>query len=182
MKILIDANVMYPTVMREVVLGVAKAGLFAPLWSPRILEEWARAAAKLGPVADQQARTEIALLNASWPRSSVQHPQELERGLWLPDPADIHVLAAAIEGSADAIMTMNAKDFPRNILAEEGLGRIDPDGYLLGCCKADPDCVVPVAKAVLTEAQRLSGEAWTMRKLMKKARLPRFGKAIEALI
>lgn len=182
MKILIDANVMYPTVMREVVLGVAGTGLFAPLWSPRILEEWARAAARLGSAAEQQARTEIALINDLWPRSSVRHPPELEQRLWLPDPADIHVLAAAISGSADAIMTMNAKDFPRNTLAEEGLGRIDPDGYLLGCCKADPVRVLPVASAVLNEARRLSGEAWTMRKLMKKARLPRFGKAIEALI
>ncbi|MEM6341945.1 MAG: PIN domain-containing protein, partial [Pseudomonadota bacterium] len=49
MKILIDTNVLYPTVMREVVLGVAKEGLFQPLWSDRILNEWALAAEKLGP-------------------------------------------------------------------------------------------------------------------------------------
>ena len=49
MKILIDANVLYPTVMREVVLGVARVGLFEPRWSARILEEWARAAGRLGP-------------------------------------------------------------------------------------------------------------------------------------
>ena len=60
MKILIDANVLYPTVMREVVLGVAKTGLFTPQWSARILEEWARAAIKLGPQGEAQARGEIA--------------------------------------------------------------------------------------------------------------------------
>ena len=41
MRVLIDACVLYPTVMREVVLGVAAQGLFTPRWSPRILEEWA---------------------------------------------------------------------------------------------------------------------------------------------
>jgi len=179
MKVLIDANVLYPTVMREVVLGVARAGLFQPLWSPRILEEWARAAAKLGPAGEAQARGEIAMLSAAWPRAAVRHAPELEDRLWLPDPADIHVLAAAIAGSADVIMTMNAKDFPRNILAEEGLSRVDADAFLLGCYESAPVVVDAAAQSVLAEAQRLSGEDWTMRALMKKARLPRLGKALE---
>lgn len=62
MKILIDACVLYPTVMREIVLGVAEAGIFTPRWSARILEEWARAAARLGGGQDVVARGEIALL------------------------------------------------------------------------------------------------------------------------
>ncbi|WP_299731247.1 RSP_2648 family PIN domain-containing protein [uncultured Tateyamaria sp.] len=181
MKILIDACVLYPTVMREVVLGVARAGLFTPQWSPRILEEWARAALKLGPEGEAQARGEIAMLQAAWPSAEVRHPPELENRLWLPDPNDVHVLAAAVAGSSDAIMTVNAKDFPRNVLTEEGLHRVDPDSYLQGCVEANPDLVAPVAHAVLAEAQRLSGEDWTLRALMKKARLPRFGKAVERL-
>lgn len=182
MKILIDACVLYPTVMREVVLGVARAGLFTPCWSPRILEEWARAAIKLGPDGEAQARSEVAILQAAWPNAALRHPPELENRLWLPDPNDLHVLAAAIAGSCDAIMTVNAKDFPRNILTEEGLHRVDPDSYLQGCAEASPDLVSPVALAVLDEARRLSGEDWSLRKLMKKARLPRFGKAVEKLI
>ncbi|MEQ3709199.1 MAG: PIN domain-containing protein [Tateyamaria sp.] len=181
MKILIDANVLYPTVMREVVLGVAKTGLFTPQWSPRILEEWARAAIKLGPQGETEARGEIALLQAAWPGAEVRYPPELENRLWLPDPNDVHVLAAAIAGSSDAIMTVNAKDFPRNVLSEEGLHRVDPDSYLQGCAEANPDLVAPVAQAVVEEARRLSGEPWTLRSLMKKARLPRFGKAVERL-
>ncbi|WP_299614374.1 RSP_2648 family PIN domain-containing protein [uncultured Tateyamaria sp.] len=179
MKVLIDANVLYPTVMREVVLGVAAAGLFEPQWSPRILEEWARAAARLGAEGEAQARGEIVMLGTRWPRASVQHPPELEHRLWLPDPADVHVLAAAIAGSSDIVLTSNAKDFPRNILAEEGLSRADPDGFLLGCFEAQPDAVNNAAQGVLAEARRLSGQDWNMRGLMKKARLPRLGKALE---
>ena len=181
MKILIDANVLYPTVMREVVLGVAKTGLFTPQWSARILEEWARAAIKLGPQGEAQARGEIAMLQAAWRGAEVRYGPELENRLWLPDPNDVHVLAAAIAGSSDAIMTVNAKDFPRNVLSEEGLHRVDPDSYLQGCAEANPDLVAPVALTVLEEARRLSGEPWTLRSLMKKARLPRFGKAVERL-
>ncbi|APX11271.1 RSP_2648 family PIN domain-containing protein [Tateyamaria omphalii] len=179
MKVLIDANVLYPTVMREVVLGVAAAGLFQPQWSDRILEEWARAAARLGPEGEAQARGEIALLSATWYRANVRYPSELEQRLWLPDPADVHVLAAAIAGSSDIILTSNAKDFPRQILAEEGLSRADPDGFLLGCFEAQPGPVHAAAGSVLAEARRLSADDWTMRGLMKKARLPRLGKALE---
>ncbi len=69
--------------------------------------------------------------------------------------------------------------FPATSLTEEGLVRVDPDGYLQGCAEAQPERVIPVAQSVLAEARRLSGDDWTMRALMKKARLPRFGKTIE---
>ena len=178
MRVLIDACVLFPTVMREMVMGVAATGAFEPQWSARLLEEWALAARKLGPEGEAQARGEIALLQAAWPRSEIRVHDGVSKRLWLPDPNDIHVLAAAIAGSADLILTVNAKDFPRGLLAEEGLSRADPDAFLLGCFEADPDCVRPVADAVLAEARRLSGEDWTMRALMKKARLPRLGKAL----
>ena len=178
MKVLIDANVLFPTVQREMVLGAAEAGFFEPLWSARLLEEWARAAARIGNEAEVQARGDIALIGARWPKVSVAPRPGLEARLWLPDPADIHVLAAAIAGSADLILTQNAKDFPRNILAEEGLSRADPDGFLYGFWQAQPGVMAEVGSRVLAEARRLSGKDWEMRPLLKKARLPRLAKAL----
>lgn len=178
MKIVIDTCVLYPTVMREMVLGAAAAGHFTPLWSARILEEWARAAVKLGPVGELQARAEIAMVRAAWPDAELRPAPGTEARLWLPDPADLHVLAVAVDGSADAIMTLNAKDFPRNILAEDGLERIDPDTFLHGLWTQSPDSIATVAQAVLEQANRLSGGEWTMRPLLKKARLPRLAKAL----
>lgn len=178
MKVLLDTCVIYPTVMREVLLGAARAGLFTPLWSDRILEEWARAARKIGPTGETQARGEIALIRAAWPKAEVTWPPSLETRLYLPDEADRHVLAAAIAGSADLIITMNAKDFPRHILAEEGLSRQDPDGFLHGLWQAHPGVMQDIVEGVRQTAERLSGEPWTTRALMKKARLPRLGKAL----
>jgi len=180
MRVLIDACVLYPTVMREVTLGCARAGLFEARWSARVLEEWARAAAKLGPQQEVFARGEITALAVDFPQAIVPVHAGLEARLWLPDPDDIHVLAAAIGGSCDAIMTMNAKDFPGNILAEEGLFRADPDAFLRGLLAEAPEDVSGIAQAVLAEANRLSERPWEMRALMKKARLPRFGKALVA--
>ena len=178
MKVLLDTCVIYPTVMRQMLLGVAKHGVFTPLWSARIIEEWQRAAVKLGPEGVAQAGAEAAMLAAHWPGAEVSYPPSLEARLWLPDAADVHVLAAAIAGSADVIITLNTKDFPRNLLAEEGLSRADPDGFLHGIYQAQPEIVAQVGAKVLAEANRLSGKSWDMRALLKKARLPRIAKAL----
>lgn len=178
MKIVLDTCVIYPTVMREMLLGVARLGHFTPLWSARILEEWARAAVKLGPEGEVQARAEIALVRAAWPDSEMRAAPGVEARLWLPDPADLHVFAVAVAASADAILTMNRKDFPRNLLAEEGLHRLEPDGFLYELWLRDSSGVSGVAQAVLEQANRMSDQTWEMRGLMKKARLPRLGKAL----
>lgn len=178
MRVLLDTCVIYPTVMREMLLGVAGAGAFAPLWSERIIGEWWHAAAKLGPDAQVQAAGEAALITARWPGARVTYAPSLEARLWLPDPADTHVLAAAIAGSADGIVTLNARDFPRDVLAEEGLWRADPDGFLHGLWCAQPGLVAEVAGEVLETARRLSKGQWEMRALLKKARLPRLAKAV----
>lgn len=178
MKILIDTCVLYPTVMREMVIGIAQAGAFTPIWSDRILEEWRRAAVKLGPVGELQAESEIVALKTVLPEAEVRVQDALCARLWLPDENDIHVLAAAVAASADAIMTLNAKDFPRGVLAEEGLSRIDPDSYLYSVWTNQPAMIEDVAARVRNAAERLSGERWTMRSLLKKARLPRLAKAL----
>ncbi|TNJ44053.1 RSP_2648 family PIN domain-containing protein [Phaeobacter sp. B1627] len=193
MKLLLDTCVLYPTVMREMLLGAAQLGHFTPLWSERILGEWARAAVKIGPEGPAQAQAEIALLRAAWPKSDVAVKPGVAARLWLPDENDIHVLAAAVSGHADAIVTMNIKDFPRHLLAEEGLGRQGPDEVLYGLWLQDRAGIEAVGQRVLAEANRLAGNArsrktqtgkipseqiWEMRPLLKKARLPRIAKAL----
>ncbi|MBY5973564.1 PIN domain-containing protein [Ferrimonas balearica] len=182
MKAVLDACVLYPTVMREMLLGAARAGLYQPVWSERLLEEWALTGRKFGAEVEAQARGEIALAQAAFPQASQKTRAGIEDRLWLPDPGDLHVLALAVSSSADAIVTANAKDFPRHILAEEGVSRADPDALLQGFCGSAPEAMRALGAEVLATARRLSGEDWTMRALMRKARLPRTGKALERLL
>ena len=133
----------------------------------------------MGPAEEVWARGEIAALSASFPQAIVRYDQAQEQQFWLPDPADIHVLTAAVVGSCDGILTMNAKDFPKNILGDEALLRWDPDGFALLLMEQSPQVVTDIAQNVLAEANRLSEAPWSMRALMKKARMPRLGKALE---
>ncbi|UWQ30110.1 RSP_2648 family PIN domain-containing protein [Leisingera sp. M523] len=180
MKLLLDTCVLYPTVMREMLLGAARLGHFTPLWSARILGEWERAALKLGPEGAAQAKAETALARANWPKAEVPASPGVESRLWLPDSADIHVLAAAITGHADAIVTLNNKDFPRHTLAEEGLERIGADELLYRFWLQDSAGMEALGSQVLAEANRLSGGSWEIRPLLKKARLPRLAKALSS--
>lgn len=180
MKAVLDACVLFPTVLREVLLGVARKGLYTPLWSDRILEEWARATVKLGPGAETIARGEIALMRAAFPKASLPKAAGIEARLMLPDANDTHVLAVAISGSADAIITFNASDFPRHILAEEGIARRDPDGFLWEMWSHHPEEVGQVITDVHATAQRLSGAPIALKALLKRVRLPKLAKALQA--
>ena len=136
MRAVLDACVLYPPTLRDLLLGVAAKGLYEPQWSDRILREWVLATAKLGPVAQAMAEGDAALARAAFPRASVREQPNIEARLSLPDPDDVHVLAVAIGGHADAIVTFNAVDFPRPVLAEAGIHGATRMGFCGSCGRA----------------------------------------------
>lgn len=177
MRVLIDACVLYPTVLRRLVLGVAEAGVFTPLWSARILEEWARAAARDGPLAEATARGEIAAQRALFPDAEVPPNPSREAELSLPDDNDVHVLAAAISGAADELLTLNTRDFPIRSLGSHGILRRHPDEFLLEVWGSEPDLIGSLLNDIQAAAAA-DGLALDRRSLLKRARLPRLGKTV----
>jgi predicted nucleic acid-binding protein len=178
MRVLIDACVLYPTVLREIVMGLAASGDFTPLWSARILEEWARAAGRAGAGEEAVARGEIALLRARWPGAEVPPDPATEARLWLPDPGDVHVLAAAIAGRADVLLTLNVRDFPKAGLDLHAILLRHPDEFLTEALARAPEATRRSVARVHAEAERLAGASLPLRALLKRAKLPRLGKAL----
>ena len=178
MKAVLDACVLYPSALREILIGVAGQGLYSPLWSARILGEWQRATVKLGPEAAAITAGEIASLRAAWPEAEIAAHPESEARLWLPDPADTHVLATAISGGASLIITLNLRDFPQRSLAPEAVQAQSPDDFLMDLWLAHGAVVETVLRAVQARTETLSGRDQPLRALLKRARLPRLGKAL----
>ncbi|MXU65477.1 RSP_2648 family PIN domain-containing protein [Oceanomicrobium pacificus] len=177
MRAVLDACVLFPTVLREILTGVAAEGGYAPLWSPRILEEWRRAALRLpDPAAGAIAEGEIALLNTAFPGASIAIDQATEATLDLPDANDRHVLAAAIDGQASLIVTHNLRDFPLRRLAASGVRPVSPDQFLLA--DMDLSLVEAVVAQVQARTEKISGREQPLRPLLRRAGLPRLGKAL----
>lgn len=177
-KAVLDACVLYPTVLREILQGAAEAGLFQPVFSDRILREWVLATAKLGPSAPAIAAGEAAMLRAAFPSALVREHPEIEARVLLPDPNDRHVLASAIASGADAIVTFNAQDFPGHVLAAEKLARRDPDGFLWELQSRHPETMSRVVETVRAKAEAISGQPVPLKGLLKRARLYRLAKAL----
>ncbi len=179
MRLCLDACVLYPTVLRDCLMGLAQAGQVTPLWSDRILEEWARAAERnLGPEGGMIARGEIALLRANFPAAVIEADPEMEARLYLPDRADIHVLATAIAGKAEAILTFNLRDFPRAELAGHDIVALHPDSYLCDIWAQEPDLVAKICAGVLARMNDLREAPSDLRKMLKRARLPKLAKRL----
>ncbi len=174
MRYVLDACVLVPAVCREALLAVAAAGLFKPRWSARILGEWAHAAARHG----LDPGPDIARATARFPAALTAPAPGIEARLWLPDAGDLHVLATAVAASADGIVTWNAQDFPRGVLAAEGLTRRDPDSLLWELWSHHPEAVAAALEAVRAEAEARDRTPVALRPLLKRARLTRLARAM----
>ena len=178
MKAVLDACVLYPTVLREILQKAGEAGLYQPVFSDRILREWVLATAKLGPAAPVIAEGEAAELLAAFPRGLERAHPEIEARLLLPDPNDRHVLASAIASGADVIVTFNAQDFPGHVLSGEGIARRDPDGFLWELQSRHSDVMAGIVEAVRAKAEAISGQPVALKGLLKRSRLHRLAKGL----
>lgn len=68
--------------------------------------------------------------------------EDLIPSLTLPDPDDRHVLAAAIRGRVDVIVTYNLKDFPAKAMVPYGIDVQHPDEFLTHLLNLAPGTVL----------------------------------------
>jgi hypothetical protein len=119
---LYDACVLYPASLRDLLMWLARSGLFRARWTDAIHDEWIRNLLndRSDLTAAQLERTR-ELMNAAVRDCLVTGYGHLIETLTLPDPDDRHVLAAAIQGGASVIVTFNLTDFPAETLQPYGI-------------------------------------------------------------
>lgn len=127
----LDACVLYPSLLRDLLMHLGLTGLYQPKWTDRIQQEWQRNLLIQRPDirADRLRRTE-ALMNQAFPDARIVDYEDLIEGLRLPAPGDRHVLAAAIRSGAATIVTANLRDFPPERLAVFGIEALSPDAFI----------------------------------------------------
>jgi hypothetical protein len=135
-SVLYDACVLYPAPLRDLLLRLALTDLFRARWTETILDECFRNLILNRPDLQpaQLARTR-ELMNAHVLDAEITGHETLISSLTLPDPDDRHVLAAAICGGVDAIITYNLSDFPASVLKAYGIEAQHPDEFI--ACQLD---------------------------------------------
>lgn len=151
----LDACVLYPAPLRDVLLSLASAGLYGARWTAAIQDEWIRNLHAKRPDLDKARLLHTAALMSSAIEDAViQHYEYLIPTLNLPDPDDRHVLAAAIVGHADAIVTFNRKDFPDDSVARHEIDILHPDDFLVAQYDLDQIRMLSVIKDCRTKLKK----------------------------
>lgn len=142
-----DACTLYPAPLRDLLMHLALTDLFRARWTDQIHDEWIRSVLADRPdLKPEQLRRTRSLMDAHVRDCLVTGYEELIEGLTLPDPADRHVLAAAIRGSASVIVTFNLDDFPPEYLDKFGIEAQHPDQFITHLIDLAPAAVCAAAK------------------------------------
>lgn len=144
-----DACVLHPAPLRDLLVRLGREHLCQVKWTRRILDECFHSILRGRPdlSAKQLARSRMLLESALMDGEVTDSEYLIETLTDMPDPADRHVVAAAVRCGAQVIVTRNLKDFPSRVLGLHGMRALSPDEFVLALLDLDLEAVVQVVRA-----------------------------------
>lgn len=143
----LDACVLYPAPIRDLLLHLADLDLYTPKWTDKIHEEWTRNLLKNRPeISQQQLQKTIVAMQDAFPDANVLNFELFIKSIDLPDQNDAHVVAAAIRCEADIIITANTKDFPNHYLKQFAIEAQHPDLFINNLIELNPETALTAFK------------------------------------
>lgn len=171
---LFDSCVLFSAQLRNLVMRLSATGLFRAKWSDAIHEEWMRNVLERYP---DKARSDVErtrdLMNANTLDALVTGYEDLMEGLRLPHQEDVHVLAAAIRGRADVIVTFNLKHFPDESLRQFDLIAQHPDDFVAHQFTLNGGLVCAAAKQHRASLKKTSPSVVEYIQLVQRIGLPK---------
>lgn len=143
LTVVLDADVLIAAPMRDTLLRAAHAGLYRARYSEEILEEVRRNLVEKRGLSIDAARRNVDRLRA-FPHKELVAEYSILIPTVTNDPEDRHVLAAAIRGKADVIVTANVRHFPPAALDPYGIQAQIPDKFLTDLFGEHPDRIVQI--------------------------------------
>lgn len=149
---LLDANVLVPIHLADLLLRLAEAETYRLLWSEQVLQEVERNLPKVGVTSDK-AKHRVDLMRREFPDALVTDYEPLIEGM-TNDPKDRHVLAAAVRANAEIIVTSNVADFPATACDPYDIGVVHPDQFLLDQLDLYEDETVRCLQELVSDLKR----------------------------
>lgn len=138
---LLDACVIFPHSLCRILLDAACEGLYRVHFSNKILDEAFDNRVKKKRMNQSVADKLKANFVNDFPDALVEAPMELENKMD-NHPGDRHVLASAVYGKVDVIVTSNLKHFPASSVSYWNIEIMHPDVFLNYLCDENGDDVL----------------------------------------
>jgi len=176
--VLLDANALVPVALRDTLLRAAESYLYRPLWTNEILAEVERTLFHKIGLTHEQAVSLVSAIQEAFPEATVEGYADLIDGMTV-SREDRHVVAAAIVGYAQVIVTQNLDDFPQDLLDPYNIEVQSPDEFLKHLFDVDPERMVQI---IIEQAADLLDPPYTPMEICAHLRLfaPRFADLVEA--
>jgi predicted nucleic acid-binding protein len=166
----LDTNVIYPLISRDLLFWFAHYDLYTPKWSKHIFDEWEEVMIRKG-LNQVTAAKRIATVNSAFPEALVKNYEFLIPTLNLPDQKDRHVLAAAIKSNSSCIVTNNLKDFPKEIVDTFEIEVIAADDFLVDIIDLNPNQAIAAFKEMVLIRKNPKMEEFEILNQLKKCGL-----------
>ena len=160
--------------MTDALMSLATAGLFAAKWTREIESEWIAALEERRPDLKGKLEFRRDEMRTAVPDWEVEESawRPITAGLSLPDPGDVHVLAAALAGHADCIVTANLRDFPPEATEPLGIEVLHPDQFVVAQWDLDQLVAVAAFKRMRTRWKKPEANAEDFAAAMERGGLP----------
>lgn len=149
----LDTCVLYSATLRDTVLRIAEERAFRPQWSADVLAELRAALVREAGLEPVRAERVVSQMQRAFPDAEVTDYATLVTAMTC-HPKDRHVLAAAVAGGSQVVVTFNVRDFPSESVQPHDLVVVSPDAFLLDQLDLYPARVGRALVAQLTAASR----------------------------
>jgi len=171
--VIYDANVLYSSTLRDVLIHVSLTSVVQARWTEEILEETFRNLKINRPdLAPGRLERTRQLMRTAVRDCLVTGYEPLIAAVELPDPDDRHVVAAAIRARAQVIVTFNLTDFPTEALVPWDLEAKHPDDFLVDQFHLDAIELHRAVQAVAASWRNPPGSAGDVLDSLERQGLP----------
>jgi predicted nucleic acid-binding protein len=150
--VFLDTCVLLRPYLCDTLLSIAEAGVYRPLWSPTVMTELERNLARRG-LNEKQIRHRLDQMNGAFPDALVVGYEALMDKM-ANDPKDRHVLAAAVRGGAEVLVTESLRDFPVDAVRLYDIKVVTQDTFLLDALDLRPADVLAALRRQVSRYRR----------------------------
>ncbi|NER47041.1 MAG: PIN domain-containing protein [Symploca sp. SIO1A3] len=170
--VVLDSCVLYPMYLRDTLLRAAEAGLYQVRWTEEILDGTFRNLVGDCRISPEKAQRLYHTMNKAFPEALIEMTDDL-----LPcldnHEGDRHVLAAALVGKAEVIVTDNLRHFPKKSLDKFNVTAQSADEFLVSLLDLSGDKILSIIAKQVEDLTKPQMEIDELLDLLKKY-VPKF--------